>query len=218
MESHHIVHEAEGGPDTFENCIPVCFDCHADMKSYDFKHPKGTKYTAQELRQHRDRWYEKIAAGGGLASLPEHVAVDREVFASFQKLVPYYPTLDYLKGRNFAGFSFNREPLDPLSSYAHYGDRVEYEFLDPEMESARGEFVSAVRRFISLLATNTWPTHLHDTYSVPQEWETTQPERFHCVVDEIHGAANAVESTYANLIRMARRRLGVAGAIEAPEA
>jgi hypothetical protein len=66
MECHHIVQEAEGGPDTSENCIPVCFDCHADMCSYDFKHPKGTKYTPEELRRHRDRWYEKVAAGGGL--------------------------------------------------------------------------------------------------------------------------------------------------------
>ena len=33
IECHHIVHEAEGGPDTSENCMPVCFDCHADMRS-----------------------------------------------------------------------------------------------------------------------------------------------------------------------------------------
>ena len=43
--------------------IPVCFDCHSDMRSYDFKHPKGSKYTPDELRQHRDRWYEKVAVG-----------------------------------------------------------------------------------------------------------------------------------------------------------
>jgi 5-methylcytosine-specific restriction endonuclease McrA len=35
MELHHIVHRSEGGQDTFENCIPLCFDCHGDMRSYD---------------------------------------------------------------------------------------------------------------------------------------------------------------------------------------
>lgn len=214
IESHHIVHESAGGDDTFENCIPVCFDCHADMTSYDHKHPRGTKYSEGELREHRDRWYAKNAAGGGLAPSPEHVGVDKKVFAAFQQLVPYYPALDYLKDRNFAGFSFNREPMDALFRYAHYSDKVEYEFLDPEMEAARGAFAAACRGFANVLAQNSWPTHLPDTYSVPEEWEHTQPERFDRVVTQIHDAANAVETTYKDLVRAARKRLGVAGVIE----
>lgn len=219
IECHHIVREAEGGADTFENCIPVCFDCHSDMRSYDFKHPKGTKYTPDEIRQHRDRWYEKVATGGGLAPLPEHVAVDKEVFRAFQELVPYYPTLDYLKGRNFAGFSFERAPLDPIFRYAHYADRVEYEFLDAELEAARGEFVDAVRRFSRVVSLNTWSTHLAGYSTVPPEWEETQPDRFEKVVTDIHECADAIEMAYAQFVRLARRRLGVAGVIEptAPE-
>lgn len=58
------------------------------MRSYDFKHPNGTKYTRNELRHHRNRWYEKVAVGGGLAPVPEHVCVDKEVFRVFQQLVP----------------------------------------------------------------------------------------------------------------------------------
>jgi HNH endonuclease len=69
IECHHIVQEADDGPNTFENCIPVCFDCHSDMRSYDAKHPRGTKYSAQELREHRDRWYTKVAQGGGASAL-----------------------------------------------------------------------------------------------------------------------------------------------------
>lgn len=41
IEIHHIKQESESGEDTFENAIALCFDCHADMRSYDFKHPKG---------------------------------------------------------------------------------------------------------------------------------------------------------------------------------
>lgn len=202
--------------DTFENCMPVCFDCHADMRSYDFKHPKGTKYSTDELRQHRDRWYVKVAAGGGLAALPEHVAVDKEVFRVFQELVPYYPSLDYLKERNFAGFSFERAPLDPIFRYAHYADRVEYEFVDPELEAARGEFVDAARCFTRVLSTNSWPTHLTGCSTVPPEWEEEQPERFDRVVTEIHASANAIEKAYAQIVRLARRRLGEVGVIEPP--
>lgn len=212
IECHHIIENSTGGPDTFDNCIPVCFDCHSDMRSYDFKHPKGTKYTEDELRRHRDRWYAKVAAGGSLAALPEHVGVDKEVFAAFQKRVPYYPSMDYLKDRNF-GFSFEREPLNPMFRYAYEGDRPEYEFIDPELEASRGEFVSAVRKFDLLLIRDTWRTdpRVGGIYSVPQEWEDEQPERFHRVIDEINKAADAVENAYASLIRTARRRLGVAG-------
>lgn len=59
MELHHIDQVAEGGADTFANCIPLCLDCHADMRSYDSAHPKGTKYTPGELRAHRDQWYAR---------------------------------------------------------------------------------------------------------------------------------------------------------------
>lgn len=62
IELHHIIQEADGGPNNFENCIPLCLDCHADMFSYDDKHPKGTKYRPEELKLHRDRWYAKKAA------------------------------------------------------------------------------------------------------------------------------------------------------------
>lgn len=53
IELHHIVQESEGGEDTFENCVPLCFGCHGDMKSIDHNHPKGSKYTPQELRIRR---------------------------------------------------------------------------------------------------------------------------------------------------------------------
>ncbi len=201
MECHHIVPEEADGEDTFENCIPVCFDCHADMRSYDFKHPKGNKYTESELRLHRDRWYEKVAAGGGLAPRPEHVEVDKEVFAEFQRVVPYFPTFDYLKGRNFAGFAFETAPLDPLFKYAHYSDRPEYEFLDPEPESARAAFVDAVRRFSVGIGQNTWTAGRVGVQTVPPEWEETQPERFYRVVKELHEAVDGVEAAYRALIR-----------------
>lgn len=63
IELHHIDQKTEEGKNIFKNCIPLCFDCHADMRSYDHKHPKGTKYTPPELIRHRDNWYERVASG-----------------------------------------------------------------------------------------------------------------------------------------------------------
>ena len=63
MELHHIVQKADGGEDTLENCIPLCFDCHSDMGKGDTKHPKGKRYSVKELRMHRDNWYKKVESG-----------------------------------------------------------------------------------------------------------------------------------------------------------
>lgn len=57
MEAHHIIQTADGGDDSFDNCIPLCFDCHADVKSYNPRHPKGHAYTSSELKAHRNNWY-----------------------------------------------------------------------------------------------------------------------------------------------------------------
>jgi len=60
IEVHHILPQAEGGEDTFENAIPLCFDCHANAGNYNPKHPKGNRFSDKELIKHRDNWYRKI--------------------------------------------------------------------------------------------------------------------------------------------------------------
>src|SRR5439155_3001756 len=56
MEMDHIVQAADSGPDTQDNAIPVCFDCHAEIHSYNDRHPKGRKFSAEELEGHKDQW------------------------------------------------------------------------------------------------------------------------------------------------------------------
>jgi len=58
LETDHIVPPAEGGTDTVDNAIPVCFECHAEIHSYNDKHPRGRKFTPDELRGHKEQWLE----------------------------------------------------------------------------------------------------------------------------------------------------------------
>jgi hypothetical protein len=58
IEVHHIVQRAEGGDDSADNAIALCFDCHAEVAAYNPKHPKGRRFTAEELRRHRDQWIQ----------------------------------------------------------------------------------------------------------------------------------------------------------------
>lgn len=61
IELHHIIPRHKGGDDSCENCIPLCFDCHAEVEHYNTDHPKGRKFTPGELTKHRDKWYAMVS-------------------------------------------------------------------------------------------------------------------------------------------------------------
>lgn len=61
IELHHIKQVADGGDDSVDNCIPLCFNCHAEVKAYNNLHPKGRKFTEKELKGHRDKCYARYS-------------------------------------------------------------------------------------------------------------------------------------------------------------
>lgn len=50
VEIHHIIPEAEGGPDTEENAAPLCPSCHEQYGA----NPTKRKF----IREMRDHWYD----------------------------------------------------------------------------------------------------------------------------------------------------------------
>ena len=76
METDHIVPQADGGTDDIENAIPVCFECHAEIHSYNDKHPRGRKFRPEELEGHKAQWL-KICADhpDALVAAPRHTGV-----------------------------------------------------------------------------------------------------------------------------------------------
>jgi hypothetical protein len=56
MEMDHIISAGEDGTDVIENAIPVCFECHSEIHSYNDKHPRGRKFQPEELREHKEQW------------------------------------------------------------------------------------------------------------------------------------------------------------------
>jgi HNH endonuclease len=61
MEIHHIVPRSEGGDDSEDNGIPLCFDCHAEAHSYNPKQPMGRRIRPSELRKHKEQWFAIVA-------------------------------------------------------------------------------------------------------------------------------------------------------------
>lgn len=63
IEAAHIVDEAAGGSNDEDNGIPLCFDCHQEVGSYNDRHPRGNKFRPDELRVRRDEVYRLVAEG-----------------------------------------------------------------------------------------------------------------------------------------------------------
>lgn len=58
MEMNHIDPASNSGGDDIDNAIPLCFECHAEVGHYNPKHPKGKKYSIEELKLHREQWID----------------------------------------------------------------------------------------------------------------------------------------------------------------
>ena len=54
---HHIRKTGRNLSD-IDNGIPLCFDCHGRIGSYNLEHPVGTSYRIEEIKRRRDQIYE----------------------------------------------------------------------------------------------------------------------------------------------------------------
>ncbi|MFC1563766.1 HNH endonuclease [candidate division KSB1 bacterium] len=56
IETDHITPKDQGGKNDIDNAIPVCFDCHAEIHTYNDLHPRGRKFSPEELKKHKQQW------------------------------------------------------------------------------------------------------------------------------------------------------------------
>lgn len=97
IEVHHIVQKADGGEDSFDNAIPLCFDCHSEIGSYNANHPKGNKFKAGELKRIRDDFYSKVV---DFPRRPNDVSdADKSLLLDFKN--DYTNILEYCIGTDF---------------------------------------------------------------------------------------------------------------------
>jgi hypothetical protein len=68
---HHIKPIENGGGDSIENAIPLCFECHAEVQLYNDAHPRGRKFSSDELRDHREQWLKICEKSTGALLMPQ---------------------------------------------------------------------------------------------------------------------------------------------------
>jgi len=136
METDHINQKVENGSDDISNAIPVCFECHAEIHSYNEKHPRGRKFRPDELKQHKKQWIEicqnrpeaLISAGwesdvGPLQALIDELEFNMKVAQYSDEIGCLFQQRQFLRAINEGSISILVEELKVqiLEAYAAVG-------------------------------------------------------------------------------------------------
>ena len=208
IELHHI---DANGDDTYENCIPLCFDCHAEVKTYNPKHPKGRKYTDSELKAHRDRWYEKVEKSYGITANPDYIELDRKVFSEIREILPSDKgSIVFLRIHDY-GASFPSAIHDDLRNFMSRCIRPEFEFIDMDLEGIRTKLANSINDFLEAIALHTYSLDSRPYKSrVPKEWSygsDEQQKEYHEAIAKLNQLKTNVYETYDEFVRLGRRKL-----------
>jgi hypothetical protein len=207
---HHIVQPKDGGDNSSDNCIPLCLNCHGDVKGYDSTHPVGTPFTTSELKQHREAWYEKVRSTQQAEPNEAYVRLDRKLYARIRRILPAYWAHDFL-GAMPLGSIFELRQMDPLLRFRKCCRDPAFEFMNADLESRR----SGLREALDCLHTVLCTHHTHDgngrMVAHWRAWQNLPPMEFQrrqaVAIHEIERCAEAAYEAYGDFVRTARRRL-----------
>lgn len=159
IELHHIKQAAYGGEDTFENCIPLCFDCHADMGKADPKHNKGKRYTETELKMHRDKWYSTVAGSASVSKeivSQMHYVCDEDKRLFMKICESFTPNIRYWLSQENMYSPFDGEKTASLNALLVKNDDPFFSFINPELEEIKQHLFDALDSFLDTVSLNTY--------------------------------------------------------------
>ncbi len=157
-EKHGQIAHLDGNPSNgAENNLGfICLPHHSVFDSTTRQHKN---YTIPELKRLRRKLYRAIAEGKHIAATATVAAgreADGKTLAALIELMATNGCTDWLRGANFAGWSFDWKRVDAIEEFASRKS-PEYEFIDPDVEKLRKGFHDASRRLMTLLANETFP-------------------------------------------------------------
>lgn len=204
LELHHIVQAADGGKDTYENCIPLCFDCHSDVKSYNPHHPKGKKYTESELKEHRDRWYKSVATSPALCSNDDYIEVDKLVYLKLKKLIKD-DVMNYIRNMDFGGWSYGINQFDDLNIFCEKCLDPLLQFIDADLEKSKMDFRGSLKKMFNTIGK--YCNCEGEICMIPRDWELERPDLFEQAVEELNEFSLDVWNKYYSFISLIKRKL-----------
>jgi hypothetical protein len=220
IEIHHIKLQAEGGSDDAANGIPLCFDCHAEVEHYNPQHPKGNKYSQNELTKHKENWFEKVNATGVSISIPEHAVIDRRIAGEIHTQItrevashmPVKSSYAFLRGHSLWNW-FDGNLLLPLDLLLYQFSLPDMEFIDADLESLRAKFAADLYKALDAMSRIIFP---HDRR---EGWYTTggelaimsspREDEIREAIKDVDALNSKAAKSYEALYNLVRQKLGL---------
>lgn len=156
MELHHIKQRADGGDDTEDNCIPLCFNCHAEVKSYNPHHPKGLKYSEKELKERRNQVYEFV----------KNKAIcnysDDDIDKATKLLVNYYKQIEEIIHIDPCAEPVRIRLIDDANNMLLELQSYAYAFSDEEAESQKCNLIESIQEWCNVMGNDEYFHHVID--------------------------------------------------------
>lgn len=156
IELHHIKQKADGGKDTEDNCIPLCFNCHAEVQSYNTHHPKGHKYTNTELKQRRDEIYLRVQNEIVNLLSENDISKARIIMNTYGRLLEHVITLDP------CAEPFNIILIDYLDEVCDFLNSYSYDFENHGLEQQKCSLITSLTALRNLFLNNNYFHVLND--------------------------------------------------------
>jgi hypothetical protein len=209
IECHHIVAEAEGGLNDLENCIPLCFNCHAKVQHYNPKHPRGNKFTPEELKQHRDKWVARVSSSQFAGNVAETTQIDRQVFRELRKSLPSNGAIRYIRDPHYGGLVEWPERFEELAKFVGWASLPENEFLDADLNSLTAELIQLIEQLDLAVRNLRIERSQADLEGVSGALSHSHTDAIRRYLDEVGAIGRRMEEVYLSLIRTGRRKLSV---------
>ena len=152
IEVHHIIQRAKGGKDEFDNAIPLCFDCHCEIGSYNDDHPKGNKFKSNELKRIRDEFYSIVP------SLPRYEIYsesDKDLLDRFK--IDFTDYIEYCIDKDFAAEPVNSCLADELDDLIKRWGKRKNTFESNHIENIKIEILKTLKGLCSYIT----PVYFH---------------------------------------------------------
>lgn len=156
MELHHIDQKADGGADSEENCIPLCFNCHGEVRSYNSHHPKGLKYGVKELKIRRDEIYEAVK------NQIIDIYSDSDVQKAKKLMDNYYQVLEALIYVDPCGMKVSTRLLDSTVAMMEHLQLYEFAFENKNLDMEKCTLIETAVGWVNLITDEQYFHEIND--------------------------------------------------------
>jgi hypothetical protein len=204
IECHHITPQSKGGDDTYDNCIPLCFDCHAEVGHYSAEHPRGTKFSPEELRGHRDHWYATYTNGAGPGAPTGYEELDKKLYLKLYDLFGGSSQMIHFRDHDYS-YGYHTSVDDRLWNFIHEVGLPQTEFFDAQMAAALADLRASINNYLRDKVNRIW--HDGDIAHIPPEWidkSESLEKRFEEAAEVMNKAATRICETFTQFVKTAR--------------